>query len=247
MAIQNRLYRRRYVINEHIAINVPTIGDILCQSEDEDASREAEYNSIVSVWTAMPIDYMVELDDNGLDFTKMSDYELFHILFPALQSYDTSILFGDLDFSRFVRAVNDENGEIVFIDTERDIVIDRSIYHLISKCLCDINGIHKNTKRPAGAETKRFMLERARVKRNRNKNKAVSSQLETLVTAMVCTPEFKYDYDSVKDLTIYQFNESVRQIIKKVDWDKRMIGVYAGTVNVKELADDDLNWLVHKK
>lgn len=249
MPLVGRLYRSRYDINDKIKVSVPTIGEILTPTLPDGSpgdSREAEYNAILSVWTAMPIDYMLELDDAGLDFAKMTDYELFHILFPSLQSRDTSMLFGDLDFSKFIRAVNQENGEVVFVDTDNDIVIDRSIYHLISKRLCEINGIQRNMKRPAGEETKRFMIERARIKRGRRKRNDVESQLETLITALVCTPEFKYDYESVKSLTIYQFNESVRQIIKKVDYDKRMIGVYAGTVNVKELANDDLNWLIHK-
>ena len=246
---RNKLYRTRYAINDKITINVPTIGDLLDNPDDidtDDMSSEMRYNAIVSVWTSMPIDYMVELDDIGVDFTEITDYDLFHILFPILQSNDTSMIFGDIDFSKFVRGVNDKNGEIVLIDTENDIVIDRAIYHSISARLCDINNITKNNKRPAGKETKRFMLERARIKRSRRKRTEGTSPLETIVTAMVCTPEFKYDYETVKSLTIYQFNESARQIIKKVDWDKRMIGVYAGTVNVKELKDSDLNWLTHK-
>ena len=44
----------------------------------------------------------------------------------------------------------------------------------------------------------------------------------------------------------YQFNESVRQIIKKIDYDNKMHGIYAGTVSAKDLSQDDWNWLTHK-
>ena len=47
-------------------------------------------------------------------------------------------------------------------------------------------------------------------------------------------------------LSIYQFNESVQQIIKKVDYDNIMHGVYSGTVDVKKISQTDLNWLIHK-
>lgn len=90
------------------------------------------------------------------------------------------------------------------------------------------------------------MLERARHKLKRRKNQAESSQLEPLIIAMVNTEQYKYNFEETKDLTIYQFNESVRQIIKKVDYSNRMYGVYAGTIDVKDLSQDDLNWLVHK-
>ena len=90
------------------------------------------------------------------------------------------------------------------------------------------------------------MLRRAKEKMLRNKNRKQESQLESLIIAMVNTEQYKYDFEGTRELSIYQFNESVRQVIKKVDYDNRMYGVYAGTINVKELSQDDLNWLTHK-
>ena len=90
------------------------------------------------------------------------------------------------------------------------------------------------------------MLERARKKMQRNKTRSTDSQLEQLIVALVNTEEFKYDYESTRNLSIYQFNESVRQIIHKVDYNNRMHGVYAGTVDPKGFSHDELNWLIHK-
>lgn len=72
-----------------------------------------------------------------------------------------------------------------------------------------------------------------------------ASQLETLIVALVNTEQFSYDYESVKKMTIYQFNESVQQIVKKIEFDNRMHGVYSGTVSAKDLSEKDLNWMVH--
>ena len=33
----------------------------------------------------------------------------------------------------------------------------------------------------------------------------------------------------------------------KIDFDNLMIGVYAGTVNVKEISSDKLNWIYQKE
>ena len=58
--------------------------------------------------------------------------------------------------------------------------------------------------------------------------------------------QYKYDFEGTRELSIYQFNESVRQIIKKVDYDNKMFGIYTGNINAKEIPQDELNWLIHK-
>ena len=80
----------------------------------------------------------------------------------------------------------------------------------------------------------------------RSKNKKFLSQIEPLIISMVNTEQFKYNYDTVRDLSIYQFNESVRQVIHKIDYDNRMYGVYTGSISAKDLSQDDFNWLSHK-
>lgn len=96
------LYARSYPVNDKISIRIPTVGEIL---EDE-----ARYNSIVSCVISTPYDFMVYLDDMGIDFEELTEYDLFLLLFPSLQATDTGILFGDLDLSKFSPAINEENG-----------------------------------------------------------------------------------------------------------------------------------------
>lgn len=238
MPTQNFLYKKRIPINDSIQIVVPSVGEII--------DREDEYYSLVSILTAMPIDLMVQLDDAGIDFTSINEYELFLIMFAGLKSQDTSLVFGDLDLTKFNMGVNEQNGQLVLIDEEHDIKIDRAIHGQIAGVLRKIHHLEKNTRKPKNKEAKEYMLERARIKQKRRQNRKEDSQLESLIIAMVNTEQYKYDFEGTRELSIYQFNESVRQIIKKVDYDNRMYGVYAGTVNAKELSQDDLNWLTHK-
>ncbi len=238
MSTLHLLYERQYAINDKISIVIPTVGEI---AEDEDS-----YYSIISVLTSMPIDYMVALDDAGIDFTEINEYELFIIMFSGLKSMNTKLVFGDLDLSKFEIMVNGQNNMVVLRDEENDITIDRAIHGQIAMVLREIHHLEKNRRKPANKEAKSYMLERARMKARRNRNRKQKSQLESLIVAMVNAPEFKYDFDTVRDITIYQFNESVRQVIKRVDVDHRMIGIYSGTVSAKDMKQDDLNWLVHK-
>ena len=238
MATLNLLYQKQYKINDSIKVVIPTVGQII---EDEDA-----YYGMITVFTAMPIDLMVQLDDMGIDFTEITDYDLFLILFNSLKTQRTDLLFGDLDLSKFRLTQNEQTGNIFLLNSEDHIVIDKNVYQQVSAVLRKIHHIDKNRRKPANLEAKDYMLQRAREKQRRNRSRKIQSQLESLVVAMVNAPEFKYDYESTKELTIYQFNESVRQIINRVNYDNRMFGVYSGTINAKEMSQDDFNWLVHK-
>jgi hypothetical protein len=238
MPTLNLLYQKRYKINESITIVIPSVGDII---ENED-----EYYGMVSLLTAMPIDLMVQLDNAGIDFTSISEYELFLSLFSGLKGQDTSLIFENLNPSDFEVAVEESTGKVVLLDKTHDVKIDRAVHGQIVAVLRKIHHLEKNRRKPANEEAKEYMLKRAREKMQRNKNRKSDSQLESLIVAMVNTEQYKYDFEGTKELSIYQFNESVRQVIKKVDYDNRMYGVYAGTINAKELSQDDLNWLVHK-
>lgn len=235
---RNFLYKHAIPINKKIEVYIPNVGEIL-ECEDD-------YYSMVSLFTSMPIDYMVPLDDAGIDFTSIDEWQMFLIFFNGLKNKDTCLVLGDLDLKKFEIGINEQNGHVVLIDTEHDIRIDQEIHGQIANALRKIHHLEKNRRKPANGDAKEYMLERARKKLKRRQNRVEDSQLESLIIAMVNTEQFKYDFEGTRELSIYQFNESVRQIIKKVDYDNRMYGIYAGTVNAKDLNPDDLNWLIHK-
>ena len=238
MATLNLLYKQEYAIKEHIRIQTPTVGEVL--------DNEDDYYTMVTMLTAMPVDMMVQLDDIGVDFTAINEYELFLILFNALKDKDTSLIFGELDLKPFRSAVNPQNNTIVLRNKETGVVIDRGIQGQIASVLRKIHNLKRNNRKPANQEAREYMLQRAREKMRRRSKRVNDSQLEELIVAMVNTEQFHYGFEGTRELSIYQFNESVRQVIKKIDYDNRMHGVYAGTVNAKELSQDDLNWLTHK-
>ena len=237
MSTINLLFQKQYAINDSIKIIIPTVGQII--------DNEDDYYGLVSMLTAMPIDLIAQLDDAGIDFSSINEYDLFLIMFPAIQSHDTSMVFGDLDLTKFKMVINNQNDNIVLLNEEENIVIDRLIHSQIAAVLRKIHHIERNNRRPANKEAKEYMIERAHEKMRR-KSRKEESQLESLIIAMVNTEQYKYDFERTRELSIYQFNESVRQVIKKVDYDNKMYGVYTGNINAKELSQDELNWLTHK-
>lgn len=238
MPTLNLLYKREYPINEHIKVMIPTVGDVL--------DHEDDYYTMVSMLTAMPVDMLVQLDDIGIDFTSINDYELFLLLFNALKARDTSLIFGELDLNAFKTEVNPQNEMVVLRSQKTGAVIDRSIQGQIASVLRKIHNMKRNNRKPANQEAREYMLRRAREKIRRRSRRTMDSQLEELIVAMVNTEQFHYGFEGTRELSIYQFNESVRQVIKKIDYDNKMHGVYAGTIKAKELSQNELNWLTHK-
>ena len=234
----NLLYKKEYAVNDHIKIMIPTVEKVL--------DNEDTYYSMVSMITATPYDMMVQLDDIGIDFMALNDYQLFLLVFNSLKGQDTSLLFGDLDLSAFSMVVNPQNNAFVLRDPKTGAVIDRAIHAKICATLRTIHNLKRNHRKPANDEANKFLLQRARAKMKRHRNTSESSQLESLITAMVNTEQFPYNYEDVGQLSIYQFNESLQQVIKKIDFDNKMHGIYAGTLSAKDLGQDELNWLTHK-
>lgn len=237
MAIRHLLYERELKVNDDISIVIPTVREVLEQEE--------EYYGLVSLITATPYDMMVQLDDLGIDFREISDYELFLLSFEAIKSADTHLIFGDLDTTGFERMVNTHNGTLALTNKKTGLVIDMAIHYQICEALRAIHHLKKNIKHAGNVEAKDYLLERARKKLKRRRKKAEASQLESLIIALVNTEQFPYKFDEVLDLTIYQFNESVLQVVKKIDFDNRMHGIYAGTISAKNMSQDSLNWMVH--
>ena len=168
------------------------------------------------------------------------------MVFEALKGQDTSLLFGDLDLQKFEPMVDMQNSSIILRNAETGDKIDKGIYNLMCCAIRKVHHLERNNRKAGNAEAKRYLLERARKKMRRHQNRVEDSQLEELIVALVNTEQFHYGFADVRDLTIYQFNESLRQVIKKIDFDNRMHGVYAGTISAKDMSQDDLNWLTHK-
>ena len=102
----NLLRLNEYTINNKISVHVPSVDEVF-------AFGDQKYYSIVQSLVATPFDLMVELDDIGVDYESLSDYQLFLLMFESIATNesDTSILFGELQLKNFQEAINPKNNE----------------------------------------------------------------------------------------------------------------------------------------
>lgn len=238
-----KLYDRKVAVNDSIYIYIPTVGEVL--------KAEDEYYFTASLFMMTPPDLMVQLDDMGVNFAEINDWQLFGMLFPMIQQRDTSLLFYDIDLKKLVPGTNRDNGELVFFDPDSNLVIDRLIHYKIAETMRKLLFMKKNTRKPGNEEAREYMLykERKRMKRlerKRQRGEEEPSQIEQLIVALVNREEFKYDYETVKDLTIYQFYRSFYQIVHKVNYDNLMTGCYSGNIDTTKIKKSELSWLETK-
>ena len=228
-----------YVINENIKVRHPTLGEI-CDF------GEQEYYAMVTGLTCNPSAYKVALFDMGIDYTTLSDFDFFAMMSQSLPQEFTAPLLGDFDLTKLVLGKNNETDEIALcanVDGEPHVVIDRAIYTQLVEYLRKMHGFERKVEMPADEYTKQYLIDRERKRIARQRKTPFKSMLKPLISSMVNQPGFKYDYATVWDLPISVFNDAVLRVQKFLHYAQTMSGAYAGTVDLKQVNKEDLNWL----
>ena len=223
-----------YVINENIKILQPTIRQIA-------EFGEREFFSVVHTVTAIPSDMKSSLDDMGLDWVEIEDFELFMMLVQTLSPDKTSILFGDLDFSKLRPFRNNQNGDIVLADKETGTIIDKMIYLRIVTYLRKAFNITPKIERAANKMTRKILIEEDRKNKELAKDKPFKSYLLPLISSVKVKQGYTKDY--VLNMGYVEFmNDVVRlQVINNAD--HLLSACYAGTIDMKKINKAELNWM----
>lgn len=203
---------------------------------------EQEYYQILSNMTAIPSDMKSILWDAGIDWMEFSDMELFFVMTQQLPADKTNIFFPNVDFSKFMLLQVDGN-DLLMYNKEQDIKIDKFVFAKMQDCLCKSHGIKKKIERAGNKYTKMILIDEDRQNREKNKDKEFQSNLFGLVSSMVNYSGFKYNYDSVWDLTMFQFMDAVQRA-RLIDSTNHLLnGVYAGTVDSKKIPSKKFDWM----
>lgn len=246
-----------YVVSKNIIIHQPTLGEICDYGE-------REYFSMINQLVATPQNFKWQLWEKGVDYTTITPYKLFsEILVNSFEKDKTSIVFGDLDFTKFELMKRIDNDEFVLYqiiekrkmvlnedDSEEEViwheevVIDEFTYRVITDYLCAANYVAKDEKMPANESTKMILIEDAKEEYMMNMNKEYHSRLKNLVSAMVNSEGFKYNHSQVWEMKINAFMDSVKRISKIKQSDLLLQSGYSGFgVNLKDISNKKIDWL----
>lgn len=225
-----------YVINDNILITQPTIGQIVDYGE-------AQYFSMVHQICAIPSDVKSILWDqmDHLDWTKVEDFELFIMFTQSLTPDKTWILFGDLDFSKMRPFRSPVNGEIVLADKENGVIIDQLIYMRIVNYVRKLHNITPKPEKAKGKRAKEAMIDEDRRAREYNKDKPFRSYLLPLISSVKVKQKYTKEY--VRNMGLMEFFDDVSRLQIINNADHLMSAAYAGTLDMKKLNKQELNWM----
>ncbi len=237
------VYRGKdFTVSEHIKIHQVTLDEIYAYGEQD------YYNMIYNL-TATPQSMKSELWDMEprIDYTEITPFELFCYMLHGLYSQDkTSIIFGDLDLTKFKIANREDNGDLMLLQiiNGKQVIIDEFTYYVITDFLRQVHLIAKDEKMPGNNTTKMIEIEDARAERLKNRNTEYHSQLKNLMSAMINCEEFKYNHSEVWNMKINAFTDSVKRILKIKNANLLLQSAYSGFsgVNLKDVKKQ-INWL----
>lgn len=225
---------RPVVINDFITLKQPTVREIV----DADEQR---YFSVFHSLAGIPSDMKSVLWDMGVDYMKMSDWELFISLSRMYKKEDTELIFGDLDFSTAEILVDEETQQTV-LSLEQGIVTEE-IYDQFIPYIREMIGYTLKREKAANKFTKQILIDEDREKRQLNKDKPYESFLFSIILSLVNTEEFPYDYDTVLNCSMYQLMKSFLQIQNKKSACALYQGSMSGFVDTSKINKANFSWV----
>ena len=223
-----------FIINDNVRVLQPKVRNIA-------EFGEREFFSVLHTVTAIPSDMKSQLWDMGLDWMEVEDFELFMMLVQTLTPDRTSILFGDLDFSKLRPFRNNQNGDVVLADKETGVIIDKMIYLRIVSYLRKAFNLTPKVERAANKMTKKILIEEDRKRIEFNRDKPFKSFLLPLISSVKVKQGYTKEY--VLNMGYVEFMNDVARLQVIHNADHLLSGVYAGTIDMKKINKSELNWM----
>lgn len=223
-----------------IQIYQPTIGDIL-------DIGEKDFYSMLNIFVSNPTSYRLQLWDMGVDWNKISDYELFCMLIKGLDKEITSLLFGDINFQYFELYSKklEDNEVLTLYNKEQNIEISEETYRHISEYLRLMFNIYPKVEKAKGKATKEAIIDEDRMNLGLEikKNKGYKSMLLPLVSSCINHPGFKYKLNELREIGIVQFMDSVQRLQVYESTVALNSGMYSGMCDLSKVDKNLFNFM----
>ena len=206
---------------------------------------ESAYFSMVQTLCATPSSMMVALDDMGLNYMKVKDFELFMMLCQSMKPEVTHLILGDLDLSKFKPHKVGDTEEIILVheDTKNDehpIIINSIIHEVLTTYIRKMHNFKKEVKKAGNEITRKQLIRLARQDAEMAKNKPHESFLRPVISAVKCRMGYTMDY--VKDMGIFEIMDDLARLNIIVNADAALNGMFSGFVDTKKMDKTVLNW-----
>lgn len=224
-----------FIINDKIKVLQPTIGQVADYGEQT-------YFATAHTICSTPSDIKLQLNDMGIDWMEISDFQLFALLCKVLPQERTSILLGDLDLTQLKVYPHPQNEDMVVLaNKETGVIIDEYIYMKMVEYIRKMHGFTKNVERAKNKMTKKILLQEERDKIARSANKKFESYLLPLISSIQARTHYTKEY--IRNMGLCEFMDQVSRFQIIVSSDALLHGMYGGMIDTKKINKKELNWM----
>lgn len=231
---------KSYDITNLVSVNNPKLGQIVDYGEEK-------YWTLLTRLCATSFDYRLILEEAGIDYLDIDDWTMFLNTYMSLDYDDTSIIIPNIDLSKLKVYKKKDSGQLVLANDKGEIVINQGVYYEMVNFIRSCHGLERNFKRPGNKKAREVYMMEARRARQFAGRKPFESYLEPLISALCNVEGFKYNFETVWDLSIYAFMDATRRIQKIKSADHLANGVYGGMLDISKMnktqLNKDLNWM----
>lgn len=241
-------FREPYVIDadgvgKDIKLYQPTIGDIV-------DFGEIKFYQTLNIFICNTTSYRLPLWEAGKDWNILSDFELFCMQYDSINNDASSLIFGDIDFSKFIPYIKtvDDQQVLILWDEENQIEINENIYNHFSQYLRNVFNIFPDEKITKDPVMKQWFINKDKrqlaidQEKSKKEDKNISI-LQPIISACVNHPGFKYKLRELKDVGVCEFYDSVKRLQIYESSTALMKGIYSGFINAKDINPDNYNFM----
>lgn len=229
------LFGKPYKVNEYITITPPSVGAII-------EFGEHKYFHMVHTLTAIPSDMISTLWDSGIDWEEIKDFDFFCIMTKSLTLEDTSLTFGDFDFSALEPYVNNETEQTVLANPITGAILDEFAFIKIQGYFRALHNIKPDIKHAKNKKTKDILIEVDRDDLKKAQNEKSKPILKPLISAMMRYPGFPYKIHELEELPFAALMEWYIGSQIYVSSTALLQGSYSGMMDTKKLDKHLFDW-----
>lgn len=232
-----------------ITVYSPTIGDIIEMGEQK-------FYQTLNIFVTNTTQYRLPLweMEPRIDWNTLSDFELFVMLYTQIDHNVSKLLFGDLDFSKFVpllkrTSADDEEGVLILWNDDEEIEINYDVWNHFTQYIRTMFNIFPEEKLTNYDTLKQWFITKDK-RELKNKMDLIAQgktenikSIQSIISSCVNHPGFKYGLKELKSVGVAEFYDSVKRLQIYEQSTALMKGMYSGFIDGSKIKPEDYNFM----
>lgn len=231
-----------YIINDKIKIHQPRIEDFI-------KNKENNIYDVITPFITNTTGCRVKLWDNGIDWNKISNFELFAVMIKNINYKYSQIIFGDIDFSKFqlIEKSKNNSSELTLYNPVIDLEIDEDTRQKMCKYIqyafCAFPPEEEFT---SNKTLKQELINNDKQKiitQRKSNNGTNGNNLLSMISFCLNHPGFKYKKTELREVCIAEFMDSVQRLQIYESTRALYNGMYSGFVDTSKINKKEFDFM----